>query len=305
MSFSIWWLIPVFVGLVGGLMLFGGIGRFFKAKFASGIFRVLFGGLTLAGAAIIGLVGLNLQTYARLTEERVAGQVKITKTPEEFKYTADVDLADNGVLRGKPASFEVTGEDFRVEGPVLKWKPWANIVGMDSLYRIDHVEGVYVDSDCENRFDPRRQDLAEKGTQADAFRNIRSLGDSWKLLNAVDVLNIDARRVPMTDGAVYDLKATQQGLEIEPNNQIAKDAINSILSRKGTQCDADPNAPPVGTPANPTGAPAPASNAPASAPSNATGAKPPTPPSPNPVNPVLTPPEQKQLPPAQTTAPPK
>lgn len=285
MSFSIWWLIPIFVGLVGVLTLFGGIGRFFKAKFGSGIFRVLFGGLTLAGAAIIGLVGLNLQTYARLTAERVAGQVTIRKTTEQFKYVASVDLADNGKLRGKPTDFEVTGEDFRVEGPVLKWKPWANIVGMDSLYRIDHIEGVYVDSDCENRFDPKRQDFAEKGSDKDAFRNIKSLGDSWKLLNAVDVLNIDARRVPMADGAVYDLKATQQGLEIEPNNPVAKDAQNSILSRTGAQCDPDRNAPPVGTPANPTGAA-------------------PTPANPNPVNPVTTPPEQKQTPPAQTTVPP-
>ena len=44
MPISIWWLIPTFVALVGALMLFGGIGRVFKAKFASGMFRVLFGG---------------------------------------------------------------------------------------------------------------------------------------------------------------------------------------------------------------------------------------------------------------------
>jgi hypothetical protein len=168
---------------------------------------------------------------------------------------------------------------------------------MDSLYRIDHIEGVYVDSNCENRFDPKRQDFAEKGSDKDAFRNIRSLGDSWKLLNAVDVLNIDGRRMPMADGAVYDLKATQAGLEIEPSNQVAKDAQNSILTRKGVQCDADLNAPPVATPANPTGAaPAPAK------PAAPTGAAP-TPTNPNPVNPVVTPPEQKQLPPGQTAAP--
>lgn len=54
---AIWWLLPAFVGLVGVLMLVGGVARVFKAQLGGGIMRVLFGGLTLAGAAIIGLVG--------------------------------------------------------------------------------------------------------------------------------------------------------------------------------------------------------------------------------------------------------
>ena len=85
MPISIWWLIPTFVALVGALMLFGGIGRVFKAKFSSGIFRVVFGGVALAGAAIFGLIGLNLQTYAQLTKERLAGQVVLTKSAGDLK----------------------------------------------------------------------------------------------------------------------------------------------------------------------------------------------------------------------------
>ena len=77
---SIWWLIPAFVGLVGVLMLVGGIMAVFKAKLGSGLLRVLFGGLTLAGAMIVGLIGLNLQTYAALSKERLAGQLVLKKT---------------------------------------------------------------------------------------------------------------------------------------------------------------------------------------------------------------------------------
>src|SRR5262245_4234819 len=128
MPFSIWWLVPAFVGLVGVLLLVGGIGRVFKAKFGSGIFRVLFGGLTLAGAAIVGLVALNLQTYAALTKERLAGQIKLTRAQggDQFTYVAAIDLADDGKLRGAPREFNVQGEHIRIEGPVLKWKGWAN-----------------------------------------------------------------------------------------------------------------------------------------------------------------------------------
>ncbi len=252
MPISIWWLIPTFVALVGGLMLFGGIGRVFKAKFGSGLFRVLFGGVALAGAAIFGLIGLNLQTYAQLTKERLAGQVVLTKAPggDAFTYTASIDLADSGKLRGKPTDFEVKGEHLRIEGPVLKWKGWANVLGLDSVFRVDHVEGVYVDTDCQNQFYAGRQDLNEKGGPQDQFRTIRNLGESWKLVNAVDVLYIDGPRVPMADGAVYNIKATQAGFELEPEGDFTKNLANRILS-DAVKCEPAANAAPVGTPANP------------------------------------------------------
>lgn len=285
MPISIWWLIPTFVALVGALMLFGGIARVFRARFASGLFRVLFGGLTLAGAAIFGLIGLNLQTYAQLTKERLAGQVVLTKPAgaDAFTYNAAVDLADNGKLRGAPVNFEVKGEHFRIEGPVLKWKGWANVLGMDSVFRVDHIEGVYVDTDCQNRFYAGRQDLAEKGGEQDQFRTISNLGESWKLVNAADVLYIDGPRVPMGDGAVYNIKATQAGFELEPEGDFTGNLANTILGDAGAKCEADPNAAPVGTPANPN---------PAALPPGAVspGEAPVTPPNPNPVDPVLTPP---------------
>jgi hypothetical protein len=236
---------------------------------------VLFGGLTLAGAAIIGLVALNLQTYAALTKERLAGQIKLTQAPgqDKFNFIAAIDLADNGTLRGAPTDFDVKGEHIRIEGPVLKWKGWANVLGMDSIFRIDHVEGVYIDTDCQNQYYAGRQDMAEKGSAKDAFSTIRNLGESWKLVNAVDVLYIDGPRVPMADGAVYNIQATQAGFELEPDGDFTKNLANSILSDSGAKCDPNPNAASVGTPDTPAGAPVqrqpPAqTNAPATPPAN-------------------------------------
>lgn len=299
MPISIWWLIPIFVALVGVLMLFGGVGRVFKAQFASGIFRVLFGGLTLAGAGIFGLIGLNLQTYAQLTKERLAGQVVLTRAPggDAFTYIAAVDLADGGQLRGDPQTFEVKGEHFRIEGPVLKWKGWANVLGMDSVFRVDHIEGVYVDTNCQNRFYAGRQDLAEKGGEQDQFRTIRNLGESWKLVNAADVLYIDGPRVPMADGAVYNLKATQAGFELEPEGDFTRNLGNTILNDAGARCEADPDAARVGTPANPDPELLPpGAVAPAEAPV--------TPADPNPVDPVLTPPSAIEPQPEAPAQPP-
>ena len=84
---------------------------------------------------IIGLVGLNLQTYVQLSKERVAGKVTLKKV-SDFNYVATIDLADNGVFRNKPKDYQVTGELVNVGGPIVKFKPWANVVGMDSIFRV-------------------------------------------------------------------------------------------------------------------------------------------------------------------------
>lgn len=244
MSFSIWWLIPAFVGLIGVLMLIGGIGRVFKAKFASGTFRVLFGGLTLAGAAIIGLVGLNLQTYVALSKERVAGKVTLTKV-SDFNYTATIDLADNGVFRNQPKDYQVTGELVNVGGPVVKFKPWANVIGMDSIFRVETVGGSYFDPDCTNAYHPR----VESAADPDKGSLMKVLGSSWKLTNATDVIHESTSGQAMGDGAIYFIKATQGAFELEPDptNKMAVDLQTAVITRSGATCD--PVTGPVTTPA--------------------------------------------------------
>jgi hypothetical protein len=264
MSFSIWWLIPAFVGLVGILMLVGGIGRVFKAKFVSGMFRVLFGGLTLAGAAIIGLVGLNLQTYVQLSKERVAGKVTLKKV-SDFNYIATIDLADNGVFRNKPKDYQVTGELVNVGGPIVKFKPWANVVGMDSIFRVETVGGSYFDPNCTNTYHPR----VETASDPDKGSLMRVLGESWKLTNATDVIHESTSGQAMGDGAVYLIKATQGAFELEPDetSQAAKDLQTAVITRSGATCD--PVTGPVTTPAGeiPYSAPVEANGQPAT-PSN-------------------------------------
>ena len=274
MSFSIWWLIPAFVGLIGVLMLVGGVGRVFKAKFASGTFRVLFGGLTLAGAGIIGLVGLNLQTYVALSKERVAGKVTLKKVGD-FNYTATIDLADDGKFRNQPKDFQVTGEIVNVGGPVVKFKPWANVIGMDSIFRVETVGGSYFDVNCNNQYRPRMESADEAGKGSNLMK---VLGESWKLVNATDVIHESTSGQAMGDGAVYFIKATQGAFELEPDpdSQVAQDLQTALLTRSGATCA--PVTGPVQTPAGEVQYAPPA-------PSNQ-------------------PPAQTTLPPEQTTQPP-
>jgi hypothetical protein len=241
---SIWWLIPAFVGLVGVLMLIGGFAKLFKANLGGGMVRVLFGGLTLAGAMIVGLIGLNLQTYAQLSKERLAGQVVLKKNGD-FDYTATIDLADaEGRLRGQPKDFQITGQRVHIEGPVVKFKPWANVIGIDSLFKVTEVYGTYVNPNCTNKYTPRRETTEECKTGD----FMGCLGSSWQMLHLADFSHTSASGQLMDDGAIYDIYASQDAFELKPNesNAVAM-ALQGQVAPHGP-VDCDPVTGPVQTP---------------------------------------------------------
>ena len=204
---------------------------------------MLFGGLTLAGAMIVGLIGLNLQTYAALSKERLAGQVVLKKVGDH-NFTASLDLADDGKLRGKPVDFQITGERVHISGPVVKFKPWANVIGMDSLFKVSEIYGTYVDPNCTNTYTPRRE-TTEECNSGDFFG---CLGTSWKLLNLADLSHTSDSGQLMADGAVYDIYASQDAFELKPNldNTIALDLQSQQVPGGAMNCS--PVTGPVQTP---------------------------------------------------------
>lgn len=227
---AIWWLIPAFVGLVGVLMLAGGVARVFKAQLGGGILRVLFGGLTLSGAAILSLVGLNLQTYAQLSKEWPVGVVAIKKGAGEFDYVATIDLYDEGRPRNQPQTYQVTGEEFFIGGPIVTFKPWANVIGMDAVFRADTVRGGYFDADCTNTYNPRVETIGEAASPG----LLHAIAESWKFAAARDVAHNSLSGQPLGDGAVYDIVATQDAFQLKPQegNAVAQALQQQAISRR-------------------------------------------------------------------------
>lgn len=233
---SIWWAVPAFVGLIGVLMLVGGLGRLFKLRFLSGTFRILFGGLSLAGAAVVGLIGLNLQTYARLTHEQLAAEITVEQTgPNAF--TASVRKSDDKGLLKDAQEFAVTGDKVRLEGRVWKLKPWANVIGEDSFYRFERLQGRWDDSAMEANAPPTAYDTIADDQGIDVF---------GLPLGAYNPIQLDTTfgsgvYVPMVDGAIYEVMMTQSAFIARGRNEVAIDALNTWSSTTGRR---QPTAPP-------------------------------------------------------------
>lgn len=245
MGVSIWWLIPAFVGLVGLLSLLGGVGRIAKMRFMSGGLRTLFGGALLAGAAVVGLVGLNLQTFSRLTHEQLAAQVTLEQTGPQA-YTAIVERAnEDGVLQA-PEEFALTGDSFRMEADVITFKPWANVLGVDALYRFDRIQGRYDSETAEVANPPTPWSMREEDVGIDVFRLPLGSGNP---LQRVDAEFMNGVAVPMADGAVYEVQMSQRGLIPRPLNQAAEAAVTR--RRTGARSGEIYDSPPVRQPPAP------------------------------------------------------
>ena len=213
----IWWILPAAVGVFGLVVVLTGFARIGRMKVISGSYRSLIGALFMGGAGLLSMVGLNLQTYSRLTHERDVAFITIEATDQPQYYLAHVTLEGEEF----PVDFDVLGDELRLEARVVKWTPWANILGYDSIYKLDRLSGRY-----SNIRDEREKErsihsvTSEPGV--DVFELIKQRG-GW--LKAVDAYYGSGTYVPMVDGAQYEVLMTQNGLITRPVNAIATDRL--------------------------------------------------------------------------------
>jgi hypothetical protein len=97
----------------------------------------------------IGLVALlvvsNIYTFHRLSNEAPIAELTFVETgPEQYQATisyGDFCAADQYILYGN---------QWRLDARFLKWQSWANLFGLDAMYRIERLGGRYREVGDEN-----------------------------------------------------------------------------------------------------------------------------------------------------------
>ena len=207
------------IGATGVLLalpfLIAAFRRLRRLKLASGTMFFLAGGVVLLLAASAALVSANLYTYARLTHEQEAARVSIRQLgPRHYVVSVQEKKAP-------PRHFELRGDEWQVDARVLKWRAMGNLVGFDTLYRLERLSGRYGDVVLE-RTAPRTVHALAAETQLDL----------WSLLNAhhryvpfADALYGSAVYVPMAEGAEYAVTVSTSGLVVRPANEAARKSV--------------------------------------------------------------------------------
>lgn len=201
--------------LAGLLFLVFSVRRLRQWRLVAGGIHGLVGVCFLLAATSVGLLGLSLLTYERLTHEQPAVEIMLSRLGERH-FRASLTYPSR-----RTQSFELRGDEWQVDARVLKWRGLANIAGFDTVYRIERISGRYSDI----------------GSERSARRTVHPLNepariDAWELARRyrtyvpwVDALAGSATYLPMADGALYQVSVSQSGLVARPLNQAGRDAV--------------------------------------------------------------------------------
>ncbi len=214
----IWWILPSIAGVLGLILLFAGFAKMAGLKPFAGVARLAFGSGFLGLAGVIAFAGLNIQTYKRLTYERPVATVKFTAVADQPNtYRADVVFSDGELLLqadGTPPIFR--GNEWQIGAKVIKFKPMANILGYDSIYRLEHMRSLDATQFSSEAVTEGKVDgivIVEK----EPGINVGGLAAKYGSQFGIDAEYGSATYQPMGDGYEYEISITQDALIARPS----------------------------------------------------------------------------------------
>jgi hypothetical protein len=169
-------------------------------------FGGLAGLLLLAVAGLLAAIPLATHGYRALTAETTAAVITVEPLGPH-RFAARFRFPD-----GRQVAFELAGDELYVDAHVLKWKPPANLMGLDTAYELDRVAGRYAAIEDE-RAGPRTVHSLAAPKRIDLFR-LRALALALRPL--VDAEYGSATFVPAGRRAELELRVSTSGLLIRP-----------------------------------------------------------------------------------------
>jgi hypothetical protein len=136
----------------------------------------------LAVCSLLGfltvLLSASIHTFNVLTGETVIAELSFDRTGQR-QYLARLRTGN----RCEERTYPVIGDQWRVDAEFLKWKYWALLLGLDSQYRLDRLEGRYRTVDEQNSLPNVAHDL-KNGTAIDVSAFANALGPANFLIDA-------------------------------------------------------------------------------------------------------------------------
>src|SRR5881409_1190869 len=170
-----------------------------------GTIRGLVALLLLALAALAATVTVGLQGYRALTYEELAATVR-TEPLGGQRFRATITLPDRRL-----AMYDLAGDAFYVDAHILKWHPWASLLGLHTVYELDRVAGRY-NAVADERARPHTAYELARSKPVDLFLIARR-----RLLGPlVDAEYGSATFVAATQAQTFEVRVSTTGLLARP-----------------------------------------------------------------------------------------
>lgn len=189
----------------------------------------------IIGSTLYGLQGLlaltllialllilsNLNSYQRLTFEEDIVDVAIKRLAVQ-KYQLELIYAEASPRPGVSQIYTVSGDEWQLDTRIIKWKGWANLLGMDSYYRLHRLSGRYAEIDQANSLPQTAYQLSDPDNGISIW-DIKRLSKSR--LPFFDAYYGQSVFLPLKDGARFTVTIAQAGLLVRPANEVAQRAL--------------------------------------------------------------------------------
>jgi hypothetical protein len=213
---------PLLAALFGIIWLLSGMGHVARGNGFKGGRGVLGGGTLAAVGLALSLLGINAQSFARLTHEGPVAEVSVHALDRaNARYAVTVRRLDGDF---QPVTCEVQGDEWLISGRVQKWKPWANALGLDATYSLDQISNRYLSAERGNGRPITSCDIT--GPMPKVNQYLPPWMVTWLIDHAYaeDRRFGDANYMPLADGATYRVLITQFGFNTEAENDVARAA---------------------------------------------------------------------------------
>jgi hypothetical protein len=199
-------IVGVAFGVIGLLQMATGFVALFRRQPLGFTIRTLIGIAVVALGFAATTLALGVQGYAALTRETLAATITVSPSGPQ-RFDARVKFAD-----GREAAFVLAGDELYVDAHILKWRPFANVLGLHTAYELDRIAGRYRSAEQEQKGlrtvypigTPRLIDLFELRSRY-----------AW-LAPLVDAEYGSASFVPVTQPAELEVRVSTTGLLIRP-----------------------------------------------------------------------------------------
>jgi hypothetical protein len=195
-----------------------GIRHLLKGKIIAAGIQNLSGISLLLASLLLLSIAINLYSYERLTYEREIAELKFRQIAEQ-QYQLDITYKNDNTVE----QFLINGDEWQIDARVIKWRGWAQILGLDAQYRLERVSGRYSDID---------EELNK--TRTVYSLNPKDQIDYWKLINKynkylpwIDAYYGSAAYLPMANDASYSVSLTQSGLIARSLHSTTSEKINN------------------------------------------------------------------------------
>ncbi len=204
-------LLALIVLLVALRLLLGG-------HWFMGWLRGTCGFVVLALAGLIALIGYDISTYTALPPEQKPLVTLTFQAQGAQRY--EVTLGQGKETR----TVMLEGDLWQLDLNLLRWKSLAELIGLESGYRLERLSGRYLAVEQQNLARHGRVVLSEKPLGMDIWQSLQ-LGQRDMYLVEAQALRVDY--MPIADGASYAVELAPTGLLARPLNAAATEALKN------------------------------------------------------------------------------